>query len=114
MALRAEKGETGEMAQKAFFELMNPKAIVTGLSQAEARTAIEAAPAYKACDPGGGSGVATLKMKISAAGAVTAIEPVGSGASTAFAKCVVEAVRNVQFPAKGVETSFDVEVRAIK
>ena len=28
MALRHEQGETGEMAKKAFFELMNPKAVV--------------------------------------------------------------------------------------
>jgi hypothetical protein len=114
MALRGEQGQTGELAQKAFFELMNPKALATGLSQAEARTAIEAAPAFKACDPAGSSGTLTLKLKITPAGAVTLADVSGSGGQSPFGKCVIEAVKAVTFPQKGVESSLDVLITAAK
>ena len=114
MALRGEQGATGELAQKAYFELMNPKAIATGLSQAEARTAIEAAPAFKACDPSGSSGTLTLKLKITPAGAATSVEVAGSGGQSPFGKCVVEAVKAVNFPQKGVDSSLDVLITATK
>ncbi len=114
MALRGEQGLTGELAQKAFFELMNPKAIATGLSQAEARGAIEIAPAFKACDPAGSSGTLTLKLKITPAGAATSVEVSGSGGQSPFGKCVVEAVKAVNFPQKGVDSTLDVLITATK
>ena len=114
MALRGEAGETGELAQKAFFELMNPKALVAGLSQAEARQAIEQAPAFKACDPAGSSGTVNIKLKIGAAGNVTAVDAIGSGSASSFGKCVVEAARGVSFPPKGVESSLDVLITAAR
>ena len=43
MALRAEKGETGELAGQAFFELMNPK-----VAQKEDLTSLEAQQKAKA------------------------------------------------------------------
>ena len=94
--------------------LMNPKALVAGLSQAEARQAIEQAPAFKACDPAGSSGTVNIKLKIGAAGNVTAVDAIGSGSASSFGKCVVEAARGVSFPPKGVESSLDVLITAAR
>ncbi len=114
MALRSEAGETGEMAQRAFFELMNPKITPAGLTQAEARGAIEQTAAFKTCAASGGTSSANIRLKVTAAGAVSGVEATGASAASPFAKCVVDATRNVTFPQKGVDSTVDVAITPAK